>query len=297
MATLVTVKLLTEERPNQALILAPGGIASSLGGVSSVQVRGGDLMGTSFEQRTGQPALLIRPTAAEVAIDYELHEPTDEEHTPRYPLEAFLPFPCMFTEAAAELADASIKIAREAGGGRKAVQALIDEASARFTYDHPQERFNDGHDEVPYLGCSVATGSCVDINTYLVASLRAAGLEAAYVYGYFFPEERNGFTVGMHCWVATRVEGVLEEWDIAHHKKMGTDTIGEGLNPKPGCRVVMGHSMSHQYQTPFGPVATKLLASPLWVNHDGLAEKTKIEGAWLEGDLLQASGPTIRIEK
>jgi len=289
MGARVTVRLAARTLSNDSVLLTPAGIATGLGGVSSVTVEGAEIIGTTNETRTGQPAFLAKPTSHDVEIHYDLLPPSPVETFPRYPSDAFRPIDCPATRAASELADTSIRLAREAGGGRKAVRALIAEAAARFTYGHPDVRFNDGLSEVPFLACSIAEGSCVDINSYLIASLRAAGIEAAYLFGYFFPEERNGYTVGSHCWVATRAEGVLEEWDIAHHKKMGTEIIGEGLNPKPGCRFLIGHSMSHLYDTPFGRVGTKLLASPLLVHADGSAEHVKIEGAWLDGDLQQAA--------
>lgn len=289
MSSSVTVRLNTDHCPKDGLVLIPCGIPTSLGGVSTLDVSGGDLVATTNERRSGQPAALVRPTGFEVTVRYALASPSQCGDTQRYPEAAFQPYASPFTDAATDLASASIKIAREAGGGRSAIRALIAEATERFTYDHPEQRFNDGLAEVPYLGCSIASGSCVDINTYLVASLRAAGIRAAYLYGYFFPQERDGYTVGMHCWVATSVDGILEEWDIAHHKKMGTDDISEGLNPKPGCRALIGHSMGHVYATPFGEVSTKLLASPMFVSSEGIIAKTKILGAWLDGDLGQAS--------
>lgn len=289
MSASITVRLSTDGLPRSGALLVPSGIITALGSVAQVTATGGTLLAQTLEQSTGQAAMILRPDAAEIALHYQLQGIDLRGALPRYPDIAFQPRPCPLTQAADDLAHASVKFAREAGGGRDAVRALVAEASARFTYDHPDEKFNDGFNEVPYLGCSVATGSCVDINTYLVASLRSAGIEAAYVYGYFFPEERQGYTVGMHCWVVTRVNGQLEEWDIAHHKKMGTDVIGEGLNPKPGCRAVIGHSMSHRYATPFGLIQTKLLASPIWIDQDGSCRPLKIDGAWLSGDLQQAA--------
>lgn len=81
----------------------------------------------------------------------------------------------------------------------RGIAALVAEAESRFDYAHLEQRFNDGTDSVPYLACGLTPGSCVDINTYLVASFRAAGYEAAYVYGYFFPAERGGCTDDGHC--------------------------------------------------------------------------------------------------
>ncbi|WP_346909390.1 transglutaminase-like domain-containing protein [uncultured Roseibium sp.] len=128
--------------------------------------------------------------------------------------------------------------------------AIVNDVAEKFVYGHPEVRFNDGLEEIPYLSCGVTEGSCVDINTYLIACLRAAGFEAGYMTGYFFPEEKNGCCDDMHCWVVTRHNGVVLEWDIAHHLKMGTREICCGLNPKPGSRVAMAHSMGLDFPQP-----------------------------------------------
>lgn len=146
-------------------------------------------------------------------------------------------------------------------------RALVAETHSRFEYDHPAHRFNDGHETVPYLSCGLTPGSCVDINIYLVAGLRAAGFEAAYVYGYFFPKERGGITNEMHCWVVTRHNGEILEWDIAHHIKAGLKSVAPTLNPRPGRRVAVGHSMGHRHRLPEGWLDLKLLAEPIWIKN------------------------------
>jgi hypothetical protein len=184
---------------------------------------------------------------------------------PRYPEAAFRPQRNRWTQAADDLAAASRAIAHAAGGGAAGITALVAEARARFTYGHPPERFNDGCAVVPFLGCGVAAGSCVDINTYLVASLRAAGYEAAYLYGYFFPAEKVDRCVDGHCWVATRHGGEVLEWDIAHHIKAGLDPVRPGLNPKPGRRAPVSQSMGHRYVAPEGEIVLKMLGEPRWL--------------------------------
>jgi hypothetical protein len=167
---------------------------------------------------------------------------------PRYPEAAWTPRPSRWTTSAEDLVAASRAIAEAAGGGAAGLAALAAETRARFVYDHPEARFTDGCAVVPFLGCGVAAGSCVDINTYLVASLRAAGYEAAYLYGYFFPAEKGDWCVDGHCWVATRHAGETLDWDIAHHIKAGLDPVRPALNPKPGRRVAVSHSMGHRYR-------------------------------------------------
>lgn len=122
--------------------------------------------------------------------------------------------------------------------------------------------------EIPALGCGTAEGSCVDINTYFIASLRAAGFDAGYVGGCFFPAEKGGRCDDMHCWVVTRDQGEVLEWDIAHHLKLGRRDIVPGLNPKPGYRVALSHSMGLTVPD-LGVACLKLLTEPVWVDELG----------------------------
>lgn len=259
-----------------SMLLAPAGMASALGAVAGLAVEGGAIRETLCELETGQPAALIAPTgAAPLRLRYRFAPaPAPAPEEPRYPEAAFRPRRNRHTEPAEDLAAASRGISAAVGGGEAGIAALVAEARARFTYAHPETRFNDGADLVPWLGCGVAPGSCVDINTYLVASLRAAGFEAAYLYGYFFPEEGGGRTRDMHCWVATRHAGRTLDWDVAHHIKAGLDPVRPALNPRPGRRVALGHSMGHRYAVGRGEIALKLLAEPVWITPDGRVHDT-----------------------
>ncbi|MGF1501769.1 MAG: transglutaminase domain-containing protein [Paracoccaceae bacterium] len=262
------IEIVAAEAPGPgAQLLAPVGVASGLGTAAGLEVDGGRIDGTLSELATGQTAVRIVPEGSgQVRLTYRF---AATPAAPRYPDAAFAPRRSRYTEAAEDLADASRRIAQGAGGGRAGIDALVAEARARFTYGHVERRFNDGCEVVPFLGCGVAEGSCVDINTYLVASLRAAGYEAAYLYGYFFPAEKDGTTTDMHCWVATRHGSDVLDWDIAHHIKAGLDPVRPALDPRPGQRVLIGHSMGHRYQTAASEIAVKLLAEPLWIAADG----------------------------
>ncbi|MHA7777166.1 transglutaminase-like domain-containing protein [Roseibium sp. M-1] len=222
------------------------------------------------ETTTGQMAALVTPEPGkELIFTYRYrHE------GPGYPEAVFTPQRNRFTRAAQDLVFDAINIADSQPDGPAAIQALVNAAAEKFRYAHPERRFNEGCDEVPYLSCGLTEGSCVDINTYLIASLRAAGFEAGYITGYFFPQEKNGCCDDMHCWVVTRHEGAVLEWDIAHHLKMGTRDIGCGLNPKPGDRVAVAHSMGLTFPE-LGIFCEKLIAEPKWISGDGL-EKAEI---------------------
>jgi hypothetical protein len=247
-------------------ILVPAGTVAPHRAVRGVSVTGGRVQTVLTEADLGLSALLITPEAETVTLHYDLVE---KPSGGAYPEAAFIPRNTTHTRAAAELARASRDIAARAGGGRAGIEALVAEAEARFAYGHPESRFTDGEDAVPYLSCGLTEGSCVDINTYLVASLRAAGYEAAYFYGYFFPEERGGFTDDGHCWVVTRHDGQTLEWDIAHHIKAGLGPTRPALNPRPGERVAVTHSMDHWYHTSGRDFAVKILGEPLRVRAGG----------------------------
>lgn len=244
-----------------ALLLAPVGGASALGSTAALAVEGGRVVEALVEQETGQAALLVAADGP-VTLRYRW---APAPGAPRWPEAAFTPRRNRYTEPAEALAEASRAIAAAAGGGRAGIQALVDETRARFSYAHPEARFNDGCEVVPHLGCGVAAGSCVDINTYLVASLRAAGYRAAYLYGYFFPADKGDWCVDGHCWVASEHAGETLEWDIAHHLKAGLDPVRPGLNPRGGRRALVSHSMGHVYRSGRGALEMKVLGEPHWV--------------------------------
>jgi hypothetical protein len=246
-----------------ARILAPVGINSPHGAIEGAAVQGGRIIRVATDPALGLAALEIEAEGGALQLTHGVGGPG------AYPCAAFVPHANRFTTPAPDLAVASRRIAADAGGGAAGIAALVAEAEARFTYAHPDRRFNDGADAVPFLSCGTTPGSCVDINTYLMAGLRAAGFEAAYIFGYFFPEERGGMTDDSHCWVVTRHGGETLEWDIAHHIKAGLGPTRPGANPRLGVRVALGHSMGHLYSG--APGLRKLLAEPALV--------TDIDGA------------------
>lgn len=223
------------------------------------------------ESTTGQLVAVVTPEAGQsVEVSYSFLK-----GGPCYPDALFEPHRNRFTQAAEQLVFDAINIAETQPDGHAAIQALVNAAAEKFRYGHPEIRFNDGCDEVPYLACGLTEGSCIDINTYLIASLRAAGYEAGYITGYFFPEEKNGCCEDAHCWVVTRHNGVVLEWDIAHHLKMGTRDVCCGLNPKPGDRVAVAHSMGLTFPE-LGICCEKLISEPAWISDGGRLEKSEV---------------------
>lgn len=251
----------------RSLLLAPAGITTRHDSVGTARVEGARIVEVLNELELNLSALLLEAEGGTVRL---IHSVSPARPEAAYPEPAFAPRCNRYTEASKELTMASRDIASAAGGGIAGIQALVAEAEARFRYAHPEIRFNDGADRVPYLSCGMTPGSCIDIHTYLVASLRAAGFDAGYLYGYFFPRESGGQTDDMHCWVVTRHNGEILEWDIAHHMKAGLGKTQPGMNPRPGHRVALGHSQGHQYTTDDGKtVDLKLLAEPLICSESG----------------------------
>lgn len=237
-------------------ILAPVGLSSPAGRCAGVTVSGAEVERV-HATGTQQDVLILSPTSAQVILRY-MYAPDGVA----YPEAMFAPHDSRFTRCHPDLA----QDARDCvtGGG---IEAMVARVTSLFVYGHTDDRFYDHADAMPQL-CDITTGSCVDINAYLVAALRAAGVEAGYVTGYFIPRERRDHTTDMHCWVVTRAEGVVQHWDIAHHLKMGTRDVAPGLNPKPGVRVAMAHSMG--WTVPGVPFADfKLVAEPTWFDTDG----------------------------
>lgn len=240
-----------------APLLAPAGIQTPHGTAIDAEVEGGEAK-VVFEQATGLAALSVAPTAPEVTFRYRFADGPGH-----YPEAMFRPTQSRFTRAADALLAEALELA---GRGDPLTQArrIACGTAERFTYGHPEVRFTDGRDEVPAIGCGLTEGSCVDINTYFMAALRAAGIEAGYVTGYFFPAEKRNWCLDGHCWVVTRIGGATQEWDIAHHLKLGVRDIHPALNPKPGFRVAGAHSMGLTFPS-LGVTDLKALIEPMAV--------------------------------
>ncbi|QKV18954.1 transglutaminase-like domain-containing protein [Oricola thermophila] len=266
MVTADITGITVEVDPEPALdgrLLAPVGIPTPYQLPVAFTVKGGTFSLTG-ETTSGQTMALIEPDGTgKVTLGYRFAEIAGH-----YPDPIFHPRDNRYTRAADELVSDARGIAGRARDGHAAIAAIVNDTAEKFTYGHPTTRFYEGKEEIPHLGCGLTEGSCVDINTYLIAALRAAGFEAGYVTGYFFPAEKNGCCEDMHCWVVTRHEGVVLEWDIAHHLKMGRRDICSGLNPKPGSRVAMAHSMGLDFPE-LGIAELKLVGEPLWLDGNG----------------------------
>lgn len=242
--------------------LVPAGIQTPHGTCLRVEVNGA-IVDTLTEAHGGQSAHVVTGQGGRLAVTFHF----DEAAAGAYPDVLFRPNPSRYTRFADALVAEVAEIAPEAAPLDRA-RAIACATAERFTYGHPEAKFNDGLDAVPALGCGLTEGSCVDINTYFIASLRAAGIETGYVTGFYFPAEKGDWCEDGHCWVVTRLDGVVQEWDIAHHLKMGTRDIHPGLNPKPGFRAAACHSMGLNFPQ-LGISELKALIEPLMLTQDG----------------------------
>lgn len=243
---------------SEGQIFAPAGLSSPQAECTGCTVRGGSLRHL-VEPTSGQDILIVDPEAPEVAFRYAY-----ANHPGNYPEAIFLPAPSRFTRAAPDLVSEARALAGEGDDLTRAIR-IARAVAERFDYGHPEQKFTDGFDHVPHLACGLTEGSCVDIHTYFLVSLRAAGIEAGYVVGYFFPE--IGDCTSGHCWAVTRIGGQVQEWDISHFLQIGRRDAGPALNPKGGFRVPVGHSMGLS-QPEIGFADLKLLVEPM-VMRDG----------------------------
>jgi len=224
------------------------------------------------EATTGQAVLVVPREAYSagetITLDYRFADGGSA-----YPDAIFAPRQTRYTQAADALVQHIGKLVSGSESDMETIERIVAHTAEAFTYGHPPQRFYDGREDIPLLGCGSTAGSCVDINMYLIAALRSVGIEAGYVAGPFYPSEKAGTCHDMHCWVVTRTgarkEQVLE-WDIAHHLKLGTRTVKPGLNPKPGWRAAVSHSMGWDIPL-LGVSGLKLLSEPMWVDEAGVA--------------------------
>ncbi|MEL6583333.1 MAG: transglutaminase-like domain-containing protein [Pseudomonadota bacterium] len=213
---------------------------------------------TVLEPRTGQAVLVAEGATGEITIRYHYAAGG------AYPAGLFAPHTSRFTRIAEGLA------AEAQSFDGATVEEIASHVAALFTYGHPEERYYDGFDELPHL-CDMAVGSCVDINFYFIAMLRAAGIEAGYVTGAFFPAEKRDWCNDMHCWVVIREGDLLREWDIAHHLKLGQKTVAAGLNPKPGFRLPVSYGMGLDLPA-LDLRDIKLMSEPMWLVEGALSD-------------------------
>ena len=217
-----------------AQVLIPTGLETPHG--CCVSATGGAVREVT-EYYTRQKALLMDVTSDQINIEFAFDTVATD-----YPEKIFQPRQSKYTRYADDLVSEIHSVVGDLTG-YALLKRIAVHVAERFSYGHPETPFNHSTDIIPAIGCGMVEGSCVDINTYFLAALRSVGIEAGYITGFFFPEEKKNRCDDGHCWVVTRLDGEVLEWDIAHHLKMGTRDIDAGLNPKPGKRFGCFHSM------------------------------------------------------
>ena len=253
-------------------LIAPVGITTDRQTLLAFEAPAGWSTSLVTEQATGQLAAILRgPPDDRPRISYRFDDtagalPAAVRQLPanRYSR----PSPSLCEEVAA-LTSGATELT-------EALDRIVAATAAKFHYDHPDRRFTDGTDAVPALSCGLTPGSCIDINTYLVASCNAVDIPAVYFAGYFFPEERGGITNDMHCWVVTWAAGLQQQWDIAHHMKMGKKTIRPGYNPKPGRRYAMSFGRGHHYAFADTVATLSHFSEPEWLMPDGSTKRARL---------------------
>ncbi len=166
-----------------------------------------------------------------------------------------------------ELADLAQDLAKDARSEAETISLLMDYVAGVFGYDHPDQHFYEGLEKVPAV-CGTTKGSCVDINTFLLAAARSLSIRGQYIAGYWFHPDKVE-TLDMHCWLAFEPDGKLTFWDLAHHLKWGVETLGPGLNPAGGRRVAMSCGRGLQFETSYGQVEISHFSEPVWILPSG----------------------------
>ncbi len=264
-----TVDLSIQEPPqsDQAWLLAPRPIDDWTQRFCGVELGGVERVLEITARNSRQGAYLLKPANDQLpVIRYHLAPPLETPGDWIWQLEDN-----RFTKASGQLTSQAVRVLEEGLSQRQIIERLVQEAAGLFAYDHPQQRFNDGLDEVPAI-CGTAKGSCVDINTYLMASARSLGITVQYLAGYWFHPARSE-THDMHCWLAFYLDGETIFWDLAHHLKWGVPTLAAGLNPAGGRRVTMSRGRGIRFDTPNSPVTISHFSEPLWVLPDGRLKK------------------------
>lgn len=251
----------------QGPIFAPAGVSSPASDCTGCCAIGGTVQ-RFIEPTSGQDVPQVDPEAGTVTLRHAF-----SGKPARYPDAIFRPAPSRYTLAAQALCDEAVQLAGHGDPLERAIR-LARGVAKKFPCGHPEVKHHDGLDDIPHLAFGLTEGSCIDIHTCLIAAFRAAGIEAGYLVGDFFPD--TGPCTGGHCWVVTRIDETTQEWDVSHFLQIGRRDIEPALNPKGCLRVPVGQSMDLSLP---GTAAqgVKLLVEPMVVR-GGTAERLAQRG-------------------
>ena len=253
---------ITASAPPGALLLVPVPFGHWGQVCDAIDVTGAAGRTELVAENGRQRALLLEPAGETVTLRYGVR--TAERAAPDWVWE--IP-ESRFNRAAADLVAEAASLAGQ-GTASERLRRLAEEAARIFDYGHVAERFHDGHEAVPML-CGTTRGSCVDINTWLLAAALSAGIRGQYIAGYWFGPGRTT-TPDMHCWLAFDTGAAEPEfWDVAHHLKWGVEGFGPGLNPAGGRRIAMACGRGLRFATPHGAVTLSHFSEPVTITPDG----------------------------
>ena len=172
-----------------------------------------------------------------------------------------------YTRADNSLTELAIDLVKNLTTETAKIFALIEYASDMFGYGHTEGRFYQGLESVPAV-CGTTKGSCVDINTFLLAAALSLDIKGQYIAGYWFHPDKTE-TLDMHCWLAFEADNEVLFWDLAHHLKWGVEKLAPGLNPAGGRRIAMSCGRGLEFETINGRVSISHFSEPVWIMPDG----------------------------
>lgn len=183
--------------------------------------------------------------------------------------EHFVPVDGPMTRPSDELVAFVTELTKGCASGEEKLQKVLEFTASIFDYDHPERPFTYGTDRMPLL-TQLTKGNCVDIHGFALTCLYICGVPAAYYAGSYFPGEATT-TRGFHCWLASRLGGRVQYWDIAQHLKTGLDAVQPGLNPIGGHRVALSVGRGIGFDLNGLQVTLNHIGHPMWIYEDGTA--------------------------
>jgi hypothetical protein len=223
--------------------------------VADVWVEGVQSHGPLQAQNSGQQALLLTAEAGalpKVVVDFA---PEPQAFAPW----VFVPTGGAHETPSQDLVELMSRVAPAGLTTMERVWRIVRHVESRFTYGRREVGLGDDTTAIPALECDLHRGTCIDTHTYSVASLRAAGLDAAYVSGVFLAEGESSGRTG-HCWFVISADGVPHHWDISHFLEYGLGPVRPVLNPKPGVRQALSVGRDLVFLGPDGPITLPRLS-------------------------------------
>jgi len=211
-----------------------------LGLEASVDLEGMVQIGHAASNFAPQQAIIARATVGQPQALYQWRATSDAPapewlwSPPEHPL----------NRAGSDLRHHARQLAKDRPAS-EAVHAVLRHVAEVFRYGHGGGRFTDGSSSVPLVSCGLTRGTCVDIHTYAVAALRAAGLLASYVAGVFWPDGES-IARDMHCWIVVDGEPTTL-WDIAHDLIAARAPLPD-LRARPGTRLPLSIGRGQRYR-------------------------------------------------